>query len=89
MYLAQVIGNVVSTTKDEGLVGFKLMLIQKIDREKKVSGSPIIAVDTVCAGIGEQVIVTTGSSARNAARKPNSPIDAAIVGIVDEVQIEG
>ncbi len=88
MYLSRVIGNVVSTTKDDGLVGFKLMLIQRIDRNLEYMKDPEIAVDTVGAGIGEVVIVTRGSMARHAASRPNSPVDAAIVGIVDEVQVE-
>lgn len=88
MYLSRVIGNVVSTTKDDGLVGFKLMLVQRVNKNLEFMKDPEIAVDTVGAGIGEIVIVTQGSMARHAANRSDAPVDAAIVGIVDEVQVE-
>ncbi|MGC3994603.1 MAG: EutN/CcmL family microcompartment protein [Propionicimonas sp.] len=86
MFLAKVRGTVVSTSKDERLVGFKLLLIHRIGIDDEYIGMPQVAVDTVGAGVGELVIVTGGSSARVAAR-PDSPIDATIVGIVDTVEI--
>ena len=88
MYLAKVIGTVVSTSRDERLIGFKLLLARRIDEQGEQTGSPEICVDTVGAGTGEVVIVTEGSSARNAVDRPNSPVDAAIVGIVDTVEID-
>ena len=89
MYLAQVIGTVVSTSKDERLVGFKLLIIQRIDIDENYVGIPEVAVDTVGAGIGAVVIVTKGSSARFAADRSDSPIDSTIVGIVDTTEIAG
>lgn len=86
MFLARVRGTVVSTSKDERLVGFKLLVVQRIGIEDEYVGLPQVAVDTVGAGVGATVIVTGGSSARVSAR-PDSPIDATIVGIVDEVEI--
>lgn len=86
MFLAKVRGTVVSTSKDERLVGFKLLVVQRIDIDDSYTGMPQVAVDTVGAGVGETVIVASGSSARVAAR-PDSPIDATIVGIVDTVEI--
>ncbi len=86
MYLAKVIGTVVSTSKDERLVGFKLLLIQRVNEDDKPVGNQEIAVDTVGAGTGETVIITKGSSARFAADKPQAPLDATIVGIVDVVE---
>ncbi len=88
MYVAKVIGTVVSTSKDERLVGFKLMLIQRTDAEGNAVGYQEVAVDTVGAGVGEVVIVTKGSSARFAADRPQAPLDATIVGIVDTVEVE-
>ena len=88
MYLAKVIGTVVSTSKDERLIGFKLLLARRIDEQGEQTGSREICVDTVGAGTGEVVIVTEGSRARNAVDRPNSPVDAAIVGIVDTVEID-
>lgn len=89
MYLSKVIGTVVSTSKDERLVGFKLLLARRLDVDGMVTGLPEVCVDTVGAGTGEIVIVTRGSSARFAAARKESPVDATIVGIVDTVEIEG
>ena len=88
MYLAKVIGTVVSTSKDERLIGFKLMLTRRVDENGAATGSPEVCVDTGGAGTGETVLVTKGSSARFAADRANAPLDATIVGIVDSVEIE-
>jgi len=88
MYLAKVVGTVVSTSKDERLVGFKLLLTRRVDEEGRATGQPEVCVDTVGAGAGEVVIVTKGSSARFAADRQTAPLDATIVGIVDTVEIE-
>ncbi len=89
MFLAKVRGTVVSTSKDERLVGFKLLIIQRIDIDENYVGIPEVAVDTVGAGIGAVVIVTKGSSARFAAASSDSPLDSTIVGIVDTTEIAG
>ncbi|MGR6979978.1 EutN/CcmL family microcompartment protein [Testudinibacter sp. P27/CKL/0425] len=87
MYLAKVIGTVVSTSKDESLSGMKLLLITRLNAQLQPDNTnPEIAVDTVGAGNGEIVIVSTGSSARFAHHKDYSVIDAAIVGIVDNME---
>ena len=88
MYLAKVIGTVVSTSKDERLIGFKLMLTRRVDENGAATGAPEVCVDTVGAGTGETILVTKGSSARFAADRANAPLDATIVGIVDSVEIE-
>ncbi len=77
-----VIGNVVSTRKQETLVGSKFMEVQMIENGKRIE-EYIIAVDSVGAGIGETVLLTLGSSARLALANQNAPVDAVIVGIVD------
>ena len=79
-----VIGNIVSTRKQESLVGSKFMEVQLIEKGVKID-KYIIAVDSVGAGIGEEVLLTTGSSARLALARENVPTDAVIVGIVDPV----
>jgi ethanolamine utilization protein EutN len=84
---AIVIGTIVATRKEEGLVGSKLLLTQPVNINKEPIGEPFIAVDTVGAGIGEFVMFSTGTASRNAANKPKSSIDAAIVGIIDNVDI--
>ena len=75
-------GNIVSTRKQESLVGSKFMEIELIENGS-LTGKFIIAIDTVGAGIGETVLVTTGSSARLALHNTTAPADAVIVGIVD------
>lgn len=87
MYLAKVVGTVVSTSKDPRLVGFKLLLTRRLTLDSAEEGLPEVCVDTVGAGRGETVIVTKGSSARFAADRKDAPIDSTIVGIVDEVEI--
>lgn len=87
MYLGRIIGTVVATRKDEKLVGNKLMITQPLDINLKPKSDPIIAVDTVGAGIGELIIYVRGSAGRLGARKMDAPIDAAIVAIVDELDI--
>ena len=77
-----VIGNVVSTRKQDALVGSKFLEIEVIENGQK-TGKYLIAVDSVGAGIGETVLITTGSSARLALRNTSAPADAVIVGIVD------
>ena len=81
MIIGRVYGSVVSTHKLEGLVGYKFMLVQCIENKNLVDKF-LVAV----AGIGEDVIITTGSSARVAIGDANSPVDATIVGILDEKQ---
>lgn len=88
MYIGKVIGTVVATRKDENLVGAKLMITQPLNIDLKAKGEPIIAVDTVGAGIGELVIYSKGTAARVAARKMDAPIDIAIIGIIDEMDVK-
>ena len=75
-------GNIVSTRKQESLVGSKFMEVQLIENNV-LTDKFIIAIDSVGAGIGETVLITTGSSARLALHNQNAPSDAVIVGIVD------
>jgi ethanolamine utilization protein EutN len=92
MFLAKVIGNVISTQKNARFLGSKLMMIQPyITREGKLveSGSSVVAVDSVGAGEGELVMFTQGSSARLTDTTKDLPVDAVIVGIVDTVEIAG
>ncbi len=84
MIIGKVVGYVVSTRKCDNLVGNKFMIVQPI--ENMNAGEKIVAVDKVGAGVGELVLVATGSAARIGCGMTNAPIDAAIVGIVDEGQ---
>ena len=75
-------GNIVSTRKQESLVGSKFMEVEILENGH-ATGRHIIAIDSVGAGIGETVLITTGSSARLALHNTSAPADAVIVGIVD------
>ena len=87
MILAKVVGTVVATRKDERLVGSKLLLVQPVSPDGEPRGARLVAVDTVDAGAAETVLIVSGSSARMAAGLADRPVDAAIVGIVDIVDI--
>ena len=82
MIVGKVVGSVVSTRKNENLIGSKFMVVEPI-AELGDASKRIVAVDTVGAGIGEIVLVATGSAARIGCGMADSPVDAAIVGIVD------
>ncbi|HEY7289686.1 MAG TPA: EutN/CcmL family microcompartment protein [Vicinamibacterales bacterium] len=87
MLLARVVGTVVATRKDPRLVSNKLLIVRSIDPRGKAEGSHLVAVDTVDAGVGETVLVVSGSSARMASGMKDCPVDAAIVGIIDAVEM--
>ena len=82
MLIGKVVGSVVSTRKSEKLVGNKFMLVEL--SEKMGGGNQLIAIDNIGAGIGEFVLVATGSAARIGCAQADSPVDAAIVGILDD-----
>ncbi|KYO64147.1 EutN/CcmL family microcompartment protein [Thermovenabulum gondwanense] len=87
MLIAKVIGNVWATRKEENMKGQKLLVVKQVDENKNPVGNAFVAVDNIGAGIGEYVIVTTGSSARKVSDEI-IPIDAAVIGIVDSMEIE-
>ena len=87
MILARIVGTVVATRKDPRLVSTKLLLARQIDPRGNADGVPLVAVDTVDAGVGETVLIVSGSSARMASGMKDCPVDAAIVGIIDAVEM--
>jgi ethanolamine utilization protein EutN len=95
MHIGKVVGSVVATRKDERLVGHKLLIVQKMKPGEngrlipaRGSSEFVVSVDLVGAGTGETVLYTSGSSARNAASENyDNPIDAAIIGIVDQTDV--
>jgi microcompartment protein CcmK/EutM len=89
MLLAQVLGTVVSTRKDVGLRGLKLMLVREVDTALKATGNVVVAADAVGAGTDEVVLIAQGSSARMTEVSHEKPVDAVIVGIVDSVEMSG
>jgi len=88
MILAKIVGTVVATRKDDRLVSSKLLVVRPIDPTGKVDGGYLVAVDTVNAGVGETVLVVSGSSARMASGLRDCPVDAAIVGVVDAIEVK-
>jgi microcompartment protein CcmK/EutM len=89
MILAKVVGTVVATRKDPRLESQKLMVARPMDPGGKPEGVYVVAVDTVDAGVGETVLIVSGSSARMAAGMKDCPVDAAIVGIIDLIEVSG
>lgn len=88
MKLAKVIGTVVATQKVESIRDMKILMIQPLDAKLQNSGGPIAAIDTVQAGYGDLVYWTLSREASLALPQPFSPVDAAITGIVDDVNVE-
>jgi len=87
MYLAKVIGTLVATQKYEGLEGQKLLLVQPLNAEQKKVGEPHVAVDTAQAGLHDLVTCVGSREAALALENTFVPVDAAIVGIVDDVSL--
>jgi ethanolamine utilization protein EutN len=83
MHLARVIGDVVSTRKDDNLVGLKLLIVQPLTPDREPIGRALVAVDAVGAGVGEEVFFVRGKEASFPFYPVEAPVDAGIVGIVD------
>ena len=87
MWIARVVGTVVSTRKHAAFEGHRMLLVQRLSPAGVPGGDPILALDTVDSGAGERVLVTIeGRAAREAVGDPSAPVDAVIVGIVDRVE---
>ena len=86
MIICKVVGHVWATKKEERLNGLKLMVVQEDSPDKK-RRDIFVAADTVGAGIGEQVLVVSGSTARKAFGREDVPADMAIVGIIDTLEV--
>lgn len=89
MLLGRVVGTVVSTNKEQELEGLKLLLVRGADVEGKPTGSLVVAIDAVGAGVGEVVLYASGSSARQTQVTKDRPVDATIMAIVDSIVHEG
>jgi microcompartment protein CcmK/EutM len=88
MQLARVIGDVVVTRKDEKLTGIKLLVVQPLTPERQPAGRPLVAVDAVGAGVGEEVFFVRGKEASFPFHPVEPPVDAGIVGIVDHWDLD-
>jgi microcompartment protein CcmK/EutM len=83
MQIARVIGNVVSTVKNESLKGRKILLIQTLTADLRPKGKPMVALDAVGAGVGELVFWCRGKEAAFPFKRDETPTDCTIVGIID------
>jgi microcompartment protein CcmK/EutM len=88
MTLGKVIGTVWATRKDEKLVGMKLLIVRNVDLEYNMKDGYVVAVDSVGAGVGEIVLITSGSSARQTNLTKDKPVDAVISAIIDKLDVE-
>ena len=89
MYLARVIGDVVSTHRHEHLGHRKLLLVRRLDLDDREEGAEVIALDVIGVGVGEKVlIVQEGNAARTLFRDTRIPVQAVVVGVVDHVDID-
>ncbi|WP_017416393.1 MULTISPECIES: EutN/CcmL family microcompartment protein [Clostridium] len=89
MIVGEVVGNLWATRKDEGLNGLKFLVVRKLDYRGQKTEEAIVAADSVGAGIGDQVLIVGGSSARVNLGDKKVPVDATIVGIVDSLELQG
>ena len=87
MIIGRLIGNIVATRKDPRLEGMKLLLVRPITLRGEDESGYLVAIDTVGAGYREKVLVVSGSSARMADGMKDKPVDAAIVGIIDTIEV--
>lgn len=89
MLLGKVIGTLVASRKEPTIEGLKLLVVRGCDVDGKATGAIVVAVDAVGAGVGEVVLVCSGSSARQTQATQNKPVDATVMAIVDEVAVGG
>jgi ethanolamine utilization protein EutN len=87
MIIARIIGTVVSSQKDERLLGKKLLIVKPINLDGTDQAGYVVAVDTVGAGFHEKVLVVAGSSARLAEGNKDCPVDSAIIGVIDSYEV--
>jgi microcompartment protein CcmK/EutM len=88
MLIARVVGDLVATQKHPSHEGRKLLLVQPLNLNGSDRGDPVVALDAVDAGVGDRVLVATeGFSAMTAVGRPQSPIDMAVIGFIDHVDL--
>ncbi|MGL5512364.1 MAG: EutN/CcmL family microcompartment protein [Sporomusa sp.] len=87
MWVGKIIGTLVATPKHDSLTGNKLLIVQPVNFGVGARSTPIVAIDAIGAGTGESVLVVDGSSARHVTGNSQSAVDAAIIGIIDSIEI--
>jgi microcompartment protein CcmK/EutM len=88
MLMGRVVGEVWATSKLSSIDGLKLLVVQQMDLQQRLIDGIVVAVDSVGAGPGDQVLVAQGSSARQSPQTIDRPVDAVIMAIIDEVHVE-
>ncbi|MEM7030001.1 MAG: EutN/CcmL family microcompartment protein [Chloroflexota bacterium] len=89
MLIARVVGSAISTIKDDQLTGVKLLIVQEADTAGNPTGKPLVAIDSVGAGVDDVVLIASGSSARQTPITENRPVDAVIMAILETLEVEG
>lgn len=89
MLIGKVVGTVVATRKEKELEGLKFLVVRGLDLEGKLTSSLVVAVDAVGAGPGEVVLYASGSSARQTQVTKDRPVDATVMAIVDQIEVDG
>jgi microcompartment protein CcmK/EutM len=89
MLIAKVVGSAVATIKDENLKGTKLLVVRETDVRGEPIGKPLVAIDTVDAGVSDLVLIASGSSARQTSVTKDRPVDAVIMAILDSLEVNG
>lgn len=88
MLIGRIVGDVVATQKAASHEGMKILLVQPLNLDGSERGQAVLAVDAVDAGVGERVLLSTeGFSAMTSVGRPNSPIDTAVIGVIDAVDL--
>jgi ethanolamine utilization protein EutN len=87
MKIARVIGNVWATHKEQRLTGLRFLIVQPLNRQKEKESEIIVAADPLGAGIGQDVLLVQGSSAVRALRDSDLPVDAAVVAVIEKLEI--
>jgi microcompartment protein CcmK/EutM len=89
MMIAKVVGSAVATIKDKNLTGSKLLIVRETDVGGQPIGKPLVAIDTVNAGLADLVLIAGGSSARQTELTRDRPVDAVIMAVLDSLEVEG
>jgi microcompartment protein CcmK/EutM len=89
MLIAKVVGTAVATVKSENLTGAKLLVVREANAKGEPIGKPLIAVDSVDAGVNDLVLIASGSSARQTVETKDRPVDAVIMAVLDSLELDG
>jgi microcompartment protein CcmK/EutM len=89
MFLGRIVGTLVATRKESSLDGLKFLVVQRLTIDNQADAGYVVAADAVGAGVGEVVMVATGSSARQTVMTDKRPCDAVIMAIVDTWEVDG